>query len=297
VPCTDYSEVKRLSQVFHARSSSVIPGGTSAGYLEQGDYGRAALWYLADVGLTLSVVGKLGQVTAKAGSVVKSGTAIRLGKALNNAGKIGQYRHVVLGGAIATGILGAESGVGAVSDVLNGEYTSASIKGIDAILTALGVASSGKQYRDALTDAARANKKLAEKVNVQQVAGNTAHTALSPGMIRQIVGSATTPLVENLSHIADDALVHLGPVGHSVVIPDSAGQIFTFRFGDIKHLSPVQIETLIGQLAWGGLPGGAKVLHVLDAPLGSATKVEGKGGFFEYVLTEASKVQEGWVVQ
>jgi hypothetical protein len=276
---------------------SVLPGGTSAGYLEQGDYGRGALWFIADVGLTLSVVGKLGQVTAKAGAVVRSGSALRIGKTLNNVGKAGQYRHIVLGGTIATGVLGAESGAGAVNDALNGKYSDAAIKGLDAVFAALGVASSAKQYADALTDAAKANKKLAEKVNVQQVASKTAHGALSPGMIREISGSATTPLIENLSHIADDALVHLGPVGHSVVIPDSAGQIFTFRFGDIKHLSPVQIETIIGQLAWGGLPGGAKVLHVLDAPLGSATKVEGKGGFFEYVLTEASKVQEGWIVQ
>ena len=42
---------------------SVIPGGTSAGYLEQGDYPHAVAWFLADVALTLSVVGKLGQCT------------------------------------------------------------------------------------------------------------------------------------------------------------------------------------------------------------------------------------------
>ena len=158
---------------------NLIPGGTSAGYLEQGDYPHAAAWFLADVGLTLSVVGTLGQVTAKAGSVVKSGSAIRLGKALHNAAKIGQYRHVALGGTIATGILGAESGVGAVSDVLNGRYTDATIKGIDAVFAALGVASSGTLYREVLTDAAKANKKLAEKVDVQKITSKTDHDALA----------------------------------------------------------------------------------------------------------------------
>jgi hypothetical protein len=162
---------------------SIIPGGTSAGYLEQGDYAHAAAWFLADVALTLSVVGKLGQVTAKAGSVIKSGTAVRLGNFLQNAAKIGQYRHVALGATIATGILGAESGAGAVSDVLNGKYTAATIKGIDAVFAALGVASSGKQYREALTDAAKANKRLAEKVDVQQIASKTAHGSISPGDI------------------------------------------------------------------------------------------------------------------
>jgi hypothetical protein len=162
---------------------SVIPGGTSAGYLEQGDYGRGALWFVADVGLTLSVVGKLGQVTAKAGSVVKSGTAVRLGTFLNNVGKVGQYRHVVLGGTIATGLLGAESGAGAVSDVLNGRYTDATIKGLDAVFTALGVSASGAQYRNALTDAARANKKLASKVDTQTVASKVAHAAEAVGEI------------------------------------------------------------------------------------------------------------------
>jgi hypothetical protein len=276
---------------------SVIPGGTSAGYLEKGDYPYAALWFLADIGLTLSVVGKLGQVTAKAGSVVKSGTAIRLGKAINNAAKIGQYRHVALGGTIATGILGAESGVGAVSDVLNGRYTDATIKGIDAVFAALGSASLARQYRDALTDAAKANRKLAEKIDVQQVASKTAHTALSSGIIRQAVGSATTPLINNLSHIADDALVHLAPAAHSVVTPGAAGKIFTFRFGDIKHLTPIQVETIIGQLASAGQPGGAKILHVLDESLNNATKVDGPAGFFEYVLTKPSSVREGWIVQ
>ena len=164
-------------------SLSVLPGGTSAGFIEQGDYARAAVWFVADVGLTLSVVGKLGQVTAKVGSVVKSGSAIRLGKALNNVGKIGQYRNVVLGGTIATGILGAESGAGAVSDVLKGKYTSATIKALDAVFAALGVSSQARQYRDALTDATKAEKKLAEKVDLQQVAGQTGHRAVSPGRI------------------------------------------------------------------------------------------------------------------
>jgi hypothetical protein len=172
---------------------SVIPGGTSAGYLEQGDYGRGALWFVADIGLTLSVVGKLGQVTAKAGSVVKSGTAIRLGKAINNSAKIGQYRHVALGGTIATGILGAESGVGAVSDVLNGRYTDATIKGIDAVFAALGTASLARQYRDALTDAARANKKLAEKIDVSKLATKTEHDALAS----TVAGSIDTMLSSN----------------------------------------------------------------------------------------------------
>jgi hypothetical protein len=173
---------------------SIIPGGTSAGYLEEGNNGRAALWFLADVALTLSVVGKLGQVTAKLGSVVKSGTAVRLGNFLHNAAKIGQYRHVALGATIATGILGAESGAGAVSDVLNGKYTAGTIKGIDAVFAALGVASSGVQYREALTKAATANKKLAEKVDVSQLATKTDHAALAStvaGSLDDIVSSSS----------------------------------------------------------------------------------------------------------
>jgi hypothetical protein len=162
---------------------SVVPGGTSAGYIEEGAYGRAALWFLADVGLTISVVGKLGQVTAKAGSVVRSGSAARIGKFLTSAAQIGQHRHVVLGSSIATGILGAESGVGAVNDVLNGQYAPAAIKGLDAVFAALGVSSSATLYTNALTDAARANKKLADKVDVQKVASQTAHGSLRQAII------------------------------------------------------------------------------------------------------------------
>jgi hypothetical protein len=87
-------------------------------------------------------------------------------------------------------------------------------------------------------------------------------------------------------------LVHFGPVGHSVVNPGAAGKIFAFRFGDIKHLKPKQIETLIGQLAPGGQPGGAKVLHVLSESLGNATKVPGPAGFFEYVLRKPTSILE-----
>jgi hypothetical protein len=86
-------------------------------------------------------------------------------------------------------------------------------------------------------------------------------------------------------------------VGHSVVNPGAAGKIFAFRFGDIKHLTPKQIETLIGQLAPGGQPGGARVLHVLSESLGNATKVPGPAGFFEYVLRKPTSILEGWIIQ
>jgi hypothetical protein len=86
---------------------------------------------------------------------------------------------------------------------------------------------------------------------------------------------ATTPLRQTVTGVADDALVHFAPQEYSVIQPGAGGQVFSFQYGDISHLTPRQIETLIGPMSIGGETGGASVMHVLDAPINSAVEMPG----------------------
>lgn len=110
---------------------------------------------------------------------------------------------------------------------------------------------------------------------------------------------AVTPLVKNVTGVADDALVHFAPEGYSVIKPGASGEVYTFRYADIKDLSPKQIETLIGPLANSGLPGGARVMHVIETPINQAVKIPGSvaNEIPEYILTKPAPVSEGIIVQ
>lgn len=110
---------------------------------------------------------------------------------------------------------------------------------------------------------------------------------------------AFTPLSKNVAGVADDALVHFAPEGYSTVRPGVGGELFSFRYGDINHLTPRQIETLIGPLARGGETGGARVMHVLDASLENALKTPGAvvREFPEYILTKPTATTSGFIVQ
>lgn len=110
---------------------------------------------------------------------------------------------------------------------------------------------------------------------------------------------ATTPLNRNITGVADDALVHFSPEGYSVIKPGVGGETFTFRYGDIKHLTPKQIETVIGPLSRGGQTGGTRVMHVLEDAISGATRTPGAvvSEIPEYILTKPSTVSGGFVVQ
>jgi len=99
---------------------------------------------------------------------------------------------------------------------------------------------------------------------------------------------ATTPLQRQLTGLSDDALVHFSPGEYSTVKPGAGGELFTYRYGDIKHLTPRQVETLIGPLAKAGETGGARVMHVLDTTIDAATTRPGAvvPDFTEYILSE-----------
>ncbi len=92
--------------------------------------------------------------------------------------------------------------------------------------------------------------------------------------------AAATTLGEIAPTLADDAIVNFGSRARSVVSPPG-GRSYWFRFGDIKHLSPKQVQTVIGDLASAGQPGGANVLRVAGA--NTCEKVKSVAGFFEYV--------------
>ena len=110
---------------------------------------------------------------------------------------------------------------------------------------------------------------------------------------------AITPLSQNITGLSDDTLVHFGPEGYSVVKPGAGGEVFSFRYGDIKHLTPRYIESVIGDLAGSGVKGGAKVMHVLDEVMGNALQAPG-GVLYElpeYIFTKPVKVKGGYIIQ
>jgi len=132
--------------------------------------------------------------------------------------------------------------------------------------------------------------------NTKRVGSTSSQAA--PKRIASIYNDlSNTPLNQNLGHISDDTLVHFSPHAHPIVKPGAGGKVSTFRYGDIKHLTPKQIETIIGPLAAGGEQGGARVLHVLDVALEDAIKVPAQGGFFEYTLNRIANITERWIVQ
>jgi hypothetical protein len=110
---------------------------------------------------------------------------------------------------------------------------------------------------------------------------------------------ATTPLMRNITGVADDALVHFGPEGYSVIKPGAGGQVFSFQYGDIKHLTPRQIESVIGDLSISGQRGGSRVMHILDANPGGATRTPGAvvSEIPEFIFEQPVPVSGGFIVQ
>jgi RHS repeat-associated protein len=200
---------------------------------------------------------------------------------------------VVVGAIVGAPAGGVGAAPGAAAGATAGAYGGAIWGGITGLISA----ATADTAKEALVDGAKSGGiggafggagKAYQAVKVL----NAAKAAKAAAAVEATAAAAsTTPLIQNLSHIADDALVHFGPTGQSVVKP-AGGKIYAFKFGDIKHLTPKQIETLIGSAAQGGRPGGAKVLHVLDEALGTATKVPSTAGFSEYTLENATKVLE-----
>ncbi len=76
---------------------------------------------------------------------------------------------------------------------------------------------------------------------------------------------ATTPLKDTVTGVPNDALVHFAPESHSTIEPGAGGQVFALQYGDISHLTPRKVETVIGPMATGGEKGGASFMHVLDS--------------------------------
>ena len=111
---------------------------------------------------------------------------------------------------------------------------------------------------------------------------------------RSVAGAgdlATTPLQKQLTGLSDGALVHFSPGEYPTVKPGAGGELFTYRYGDIKHLTPRQVETLINPLAKAGETGEARVMHVLDTTIDAATTRPGAvvPDFTEYILTEPAR--------
>lgn len=91
-------------------------------------------------------------------------------------------------------------------------------------------------------------------------------------------------LVDNSVAIPDNALVHVSPVVRAVIVPNQ-GKSFWFRYGDIKGLTPAQLEALIGDMAGSGQPGGARFLHVMPPEAAAqATQRPYVLGYSEYTI-------------
>jgi hypothetical protein len=129
----------------------------------------------------------------------------------------------------------------------------------------------------------------------ERVAKNAA--TLATKVAKAADNLATTPLARTVTGVADDALVHFGPEAYSVIKPGAGGQVFSFRYGDIKHLTPRQVETVIGDLAASGQRGWARVMHVLDVNPGAATRKPGAvvSTISEFVFDQPVPVSGGFI--
>jgi hypothetical protein len=67
-------------------------------------------------------------------------------------------------------------------------------------------------------------------------------------------------------HVADDELVNFGRSHRVKIDPSTGPRSYWFRYGDIRDMTPPQIQAAIGGLASAGQPGGAKVMRVSSVP-------------------------------
>lgn len=88
------------------------------------------------------------------------------------------------------------------------------------------------------------------------------HLAGSSG---RVIFKANIKLIDQIDGVVDDAFVHFGPAKFDVIKPGAGGTYFSaFRYGDIKGMTPGEVEGLIGNMARSGQKGSAKVMHVVD---------------------------------
>lgn len=88
--------------------------------------------------------------------------------------------------------------------------------------------------------------------------------------------------------LGDDVLINLGSQARNLIRPE-LGRSYWFRWGEIKHLTPDQLRTLIGQMARAGTKEGSKVIRVAKEGV-SARRVPCTEGYFEYVIDGTVKV-------
>lgn len=86
-------------------------------------------------------------------------------------------------------------------------------------------------------------------------------------------------LHELIPDAGDDDLVNLGRTARNTVRPRS----YWFRWGDVKHLTIPQMQTLIGDLASAGVSGSVRFVRVADRTSARWQQVSGIAGYTEHV--------------
>jgi len=155
-------------------------------------------------------------------------------------------------------------GVGSAGAALNPNIFASGLgETVDAVKEQ-GVVQVGKNMVNGIAhDAVNNPEKLAGELMVAWAGGAA---IFKRGNSAPLAPSART-IVSQTQGIADDAMVHFGPDSYSTLKPSPGGDFaHCFQYGDIKHLTPGQVEGAIGTLAESGKKGGAGFMHVLDKP-------------------------------
>jgi RHS repeat-associated protein len=135
-------------------------------------------------------------------------------------------------------------------------------------------------------------------VTVFQGAGAGGSVRAKPVPVPSPSIPARVTIAELAPSVADDVFVNFGKTARSTVEPPT-GTSYWFRFGDIKHLTPTQVEGVIGPLASAGEVGGAKVMRVAaaTAQFKAVPKPTNVAGIAEYTVDKAVEVAESVVVR
>jgi hypothetical protein len=103
--------------------------------------------------------------------------------------------------------------------------------------------------------------------------------------------ASKVPIIEVLvqsraAAIADDAIVNFGSIARAVINPSTGVRSYWFRYGDIKHLTVKQLQTVVGEIAAAGRPGGASVIRVSELPAGAFRQMPptSAAGITEYII-------------
>ncbi|RME28605.1 MAG: hypothetical protein D6800_03710 [Candidatus Zixiibacteriota bacterium] len=90
--------------------------------------------------------------------------------------------------------------------------------------------------------------------------------------------------------VSDDALVNFGQTARSTVNPPT-GRSYWFRYGDIKHLTPRQIQTVVGDLAHAGESDGFRFMRVAKESTGFVKRPPANGASIpEYISDNPTDV-------